>query len=144
MPDGQGRRRLATAVPQAGKVALVGALVVGPALGLAACGGDGGDDPDDSAEEVLESAGARGLAEALRVLLVIDEPPEGLTRREITVIQEAVDDLPEPFEPDIEGLVDEDGDGLDDDGKFEVRVDTELACVSIGGPDDIDVTGGAC
>lgn len=133
MSDGRKVRRIASAM------SLVGAL----GCGLVACG-EGGDDPDDSAGEVLESAGARGLAEALRVLFVVDEPPEGLTRRHISVIEETIDDLPEPFEPNVEGLVDADGDGLDDDGKFGVRVDTEVACVSIGGPDDIDVTGGAC
>ena len=133
--DGQGAvRRVAVAM------SLVGVL----GMAASACGGEGGDDPDESAGEILESAGARGLAEALRVLLVVDEPPEGLTRRDMGVIQETINDLPEPFEPNVEGLVDADGDGLDDDGRFGVRVDSEVACVSIGGPDDIDVTGGAC
>jgi len=117
------------------------ALLVG---GLSACGDDDGDDPDDSAAEILDSAAARSLTEVLRALLVVDELGEGEHRRDVAVIQETIDDLPEPFEPDVQGLTDADGDGQDDDGKVEVRVDDEIACLSIAEDDSVDVTGGAC
>jgi hypothetical protein len=133
MANGQARgRRLL------GAAALVGLLVGGVACG------DGGDDPDDDAEEVLESMGARSLAETLRALMFVDDAPAGQTRRHVDVIQEAIDDLPEPLEPEVDGLTDGDGDGIDDDGLVEVRVDTEVACLKVGEGDDLDVTGGAC
>lgn len=121
-------------------VALLAPLVGG----LAACGEDGGDDPDDSAEEILDSAAARSLTEVLRALLVVDELDEGEHRRDVAVIQETIDDLPEPFEPDVQGLTDADGDGQDDDGKVEVSVDDEIACLSIAEDGSVDVTGGSC
>jgi hypothetical protein len=123
---------------------LVLALLVG-GMAAAACGDPSSeDDSDDSAEEILDSAAARSLTEVLRALMVVDHPQEGESRRDVAVIQETIDDLPEPFEPEIQGLVDADGDGQDDDGKVEVKVDQEIACMTIAEDNDVGVTGGTC
>jgi hypothetical protein len=122
-------------------VALVAALVAG-------CGDDssggkasGGDDPDDNAKEVAESAGARVVAEALRVVIWADKGPD-TDRRKVDVLNESVADL--PGRPEVTGISDDDGDGLDDDGKVEVHVKSEVACLSISEAGRVDVTGGAC
>lgn len=124
------------------------ALTLALAVALAACGK--GDDPDDSdgedsaaedAEEVVESAGARGIAEMLRVVLVSDNTFEG-REREVEVLEENVSDL--PGDPEVTGIEDTDGDGLDDDGELLVHVDDEVACVSISESGSVDVHGGEC
>lgn len=122
--------------------ALVGAM-------FAACGddddGDGEtdiDEIDDQAAEVTDSAGARGVAEALRLVLIEDDLDEDQHVRDVDVLQESVDDL--PGEPDVQGIADEDGDGKDDDGKVEIRVNDEVACMSVSMDSDVDVTGGGC
>lgn len=127
--------------------ALIALLVL--AAGLATgCGDDDGsgtgstDDRDQSPGEVLESAGARGVAEAVRVALVEDDLQPDQHERDVDVIEESIEDL--PVDPDVEGLVDDDGDGRDDDGKVEVHVNSEAACMSIAMDGDVEVTGGAC
>jgi hypothetical protein len=111
--------------------------------GLTACGDDdsAGDDADNGPAEVAESAAARVVAEALRVVLVEDDGP-ATDRRKVDVLQESVDDL--PGTPDVSGIVDDDGDGLDDDGNVDVHVNGETACLSVADDGDVDVTGGAC
>jgi hypothetical protein len=122
--------------------ALVGGMFV-------ACGsdddGDGEtdiDEIDDQAAEVTESAGARGVAEALRLVLIEDDLDEDQHVRDVDVLQESVDDL--PGDPDVQGIADEDGDGKDDDGKVEVLVNDEVACMSVSLDSDVEVTGGEC
>jgi hypothetical protein len=110
------------------------------------CGDDDAEDgtgaSDDDVEEVAESAGARGVAEAIRVALVAEDLGEGEHARDVAVLQEAVGDI--PGEPDVTGIEDADGDGRDDDGNVEVRVDREVACLSVGSSGEVDVTGGEC
>jgi hypothetical protein len=122
--------------------ALAAVLLV---AGGAACGDDDGggrgDDPDDDLGEQAESAAARVVAEALRVVLVADDGPD-TDRRTVAVLEESVADL--PGEPDVSGISDEDGDGLDDDGAVEVSVNDEVACLTVTEEGDVDVTGGAC
>jgi hypothetical protein len=112
-------------------------------LGAMACGGDDstGDDPDDDLGEQAASAEARAVAEALRVVVLADGT-DGPDRRRVDSLQENADDI--PGEPDISGIADEDGDGLDDDGKVEITVDDEVACMTIADDGGVDVTGGAC
>jgi hypothetical protein len=122
---------------------LVG-VAVALVLVLGACGDDdgaGGNDPDDDLAEVAESGAARVIAEAIRVTLVEDDGPD-TDRRKVEVLQESVDDL--PGEPDVTGIEDDDGDGLDDDGNVEVRVNDEVACISVSEQGRVDVTGGSC
>ncbi|HEY3139637.1 MAG TPA: hypothetical protein VGJ86_00820 [Acidimicrobiales bacterium] len=121
-------------------------LCVGLVTAAAACSDDDASkaqdrDANDSAGEVLESAGARGLAEALRVVLVSDNAFEQHPRS-VDVLQENVDDL--PGKPKVTGIEDDDGDGMDDDGNLQVYVDDEIACVFVSDTGRVDVTGGGC
>jgi hypothetical protein len=100
-----------------------------------------GDDPDDDIGEVAESAAARAVAEVIRLALFEDDGPDS-DRRKVEVLQESVDDL--PGSPDVSGIADDDGDGLDDDGEVEVRVNDEVACLTVAEDGEVDVTGGAC
>jgi hypothetical protein len=98
----------------------------------------------DEAEEKAKEVGARASAEGLRASLKAqdtDDVTGGV--RSVAALREAADDLPD--QADVVGIVDGDGDGVDDDGVVEVRVDEEFACVTLppsGG--DIDVSGGRC
>jgi len=133
--DSPARRRLRRAGMALALTGLAAGLTVG-------CGDDGGDDPDQSLGEVAESAGARGVAEALRLVLVEDDLGPDQHERDVDVLQESVNDL--PGDPEVSGIEDTDGDGRDDDGKVEVHVNSEVACMSIAMDGDVDVTGGAC
>lgn len=120
------------------RLKLVGVLA---AVALVAGCGSGNDEESNEFEEVTESAGARVLAEAMRVTLVADDNHDD--RRTVEALEEAASDL--PGSPEIDGIEDEDGDGRDDDGNVTVHVDDEVACLSIDEEgDDVDVTGGAC
>jgi hypothetical protein len=98
----------------------------------------------DEAEETAKQTGARTSAEAFRVSVKAQDTegdPGGV--RNIQVLREAADDL--PGGPDVLGINDGDGDGIDDDGFVEVSVDKEFACVTLPeSGDDVDVSGGRC
>jgi hypothetical protein len=126
---GTSRRRLA---------ALSLALVVGGLVTLGACS----DDEKDDFERLAESAGARSVAEALRVSLLAQDLGNDQHVDDVAIIQAAVRDL--PGDPDVLGVEDADGDGRDDDGKIDVRVDNEAACVTVNDNGEIDVSGDAC
>jgi hypothetical protein len=81
------------------------------------------------------------VAEALRVVIIADDGPD-TDRRKVKVLNESVDDL--PGRPEVTGIEDKDGDGLDDDGKVEVHVKSEVACLTVSMAGRVDVTGGAC
>ena len=54
------------------------------------------------------------------------------------MLQEAADGL--PGDPTVEGIADTNGDGFDDDGRVEVRVEQERSCLTLpASGDDIDV-----
>jgi hypothetical protein len=120
---------------------VVAALVGGMMLACSDSNNDGDADIDEVGE-ATESAGARSVAEALRLVLVEDDLDADQHVRDIDVLQESVADL--PGYPDVQGIADEDGDGKDDDGKVEVLVNDEVACMSIAMDGDVDVTGGEC
>lgn len=126
---GTSRRRLA---------ALSLALVVGIVGALGACG----DDEKDDFERLAEGAGARSVAEALRVSLLAQDLGDGQHVDDVAVIQAAVRDL--PGDPDVLGVEDANGDGRDDDGKIDVRVDNEGACVTVNENGEVNVSGDAC
>jgi hypothetical protein len=124
------------------RLAWTGIVVV--LLAAIACSADddsAGDDPDNDLGEQAASAEARAVAEALRVVILADGS-DGPERREVASLQENVDDI--PGDPDISGIADDDGDGLDDDGKIEITVDDEVACLTVAEAGDVDVTGGSC
>lgn len=111
---------------------------------LAGCGDDDNDGESiaDEAAQLADSAGAVAVAEALHAILVADDLGDESERRNVDVLREAVDDL--PGDPEVVGIADEDGDGRDDDGRVEVRVDDEAACVAIATNGDTDVHDRAC
>jgi hypothetical protein len=98
----------------------------------------------DEAEQTAKQTGARTSAEAFRVSVKAQDTegkPGGV--RNVQVLREAADDL--PGGPEVLGVDDADGDGIDDDGFVEVKVDDEFACVTLPeSGDDVDVTGGRC
>lgn len=116
------------------------ALPLVAAIALAGCGKDN-DEDNSRAEEVTESAGARVLAEAIRVTLVADGNHDD--RRTVEALEEAVSDI--PGDPEVTGIEDDDGDGRDDDGEVVIHVDDEVACLTVDDDGkDVDVTGGEC
>lgn len=117
---------------------------------LGACSDDTQDDVRQAAEGVAEDAdefvdtsSAGGVATALQASIQADDRYEDEGPRSIAVVQENIDDL--PGDPDIVGVTDDDGDGLDDDGLVEVRVDDSAACLSLGEiGEGIDISDEAC
>lgn len=128
-------------------------LVVFGAAFIAACSSDAEDAVDDvqetadslqdeAADEVGE-AGARAAAEAYRAALKADDGGDEAGLRSVAVLEENVTDL--PGDPEVVGIEDGDGDGLDDDGNVEFVVGDAIACVSVPETgDEVDVTDGAC
>jgi hypothetical protein len=118
--------------PSSGLRASVGAIALVAAL--TSCG--------SSAKSTLNKAGARAAAEAMRGELKSAQLKNGQTIRDVTVLQSAADKL--PGSPTIAGLVDANHDGKDDDGKVDVSVGTQHACVTANDNGRVDVTDGAC
>jgi hypothetical protein len=98
----------------------------------------------DEAEEVAEQTGARASAEAFRASLQAqDTDNETGGVRNVEALNEAADDL--PGNVDVIGIIDSNGDGIDDDGFVEMQVGDEFACVTLpASGDEIDVNGGRC
>lgn len=123
-------------------------------LGLIAAGcGDDGDDGDEGAdqadeiehelEEGAEQGGARVAAETVRASLTVRELGDDEHLRDVEVLEDATEDV--PGTPEVVGLTDSDGDGRDDDGRIELQVGDESACVSVSeNGESVDVEGGAC
>ena len=77
-------------------------------------------------------ATARAAAEAMRGLLQAKNLDANQTVRDVAVLQESVaDDL--PGDPSVSGIDDADGDGKDDDGKVQVVVGDQTACITVRG-----------
>ena len=115
------------------------------AASFSACGDDGDDTLDEVAEtvgEATDTAGARASAEALRALLVQEDHDDGEDRRSVEVLERNVDRL--PGDPDVSGIEDADGDGLDDDGRVQVTVGDESACLTVAASGDVEVEDGEC
>jgi hypothetical protein len=118
------------------------------ALAVAGCGDDG--DPDDAdsdgvvdeAEELAEGVGAYAVAQSLRASLAAQDLDDDADRRNVDVLEGAVDDL--PGEPEVSGIEDTTGDGRDDDGRVGVRVGEEEACLTVGEDGDMGVSDSAC
>ena len=123
------------------------AVTVVLALAVAGCGDDG--DPDDAdsddvvseAEELAEDVGAYAVAQSLRASLAAQDVDDA-DRRDVEVLEDAVDDL--PGDPEVDGIEDTTGDGRDDDGRVAVRVGDEEACLTVAEDGDLGVTESAC
>ena len=101
-----------------------------------------GDEDRDDFERLADTAGARSVAEALRVSLLAQDLHDDQHVDDVAIIQAAVRDL--PGDPEVSGVEDANGDGRDDDGKIQVRVDDEAACVTVHDNGEVNVSGGAC
>jgi hypothetical protein len=115
-------------------------------LTLAACGDDGGasstaNSVKNAAAGAVNQGAARIQAEALRGLIKEKADNKSEQYLSMTVLENAVDAL--PGDPTVSGLTDANNDGKDDDGKMEVQMNGENACVSISGK-DINVDNNAC
>jgi hypothetical protein len=117
-------------------------------FGIAACG-DSNDDAKDAvdsarakAEDVAGAAGARTAAEALRGLLQAKHLDANQTLRDVAVLQAAADDV--PGSPSVSGIDDQDGDGNDDDGKVQLAVGDQVACVSVQDNGETSVSSDSC
>ncbi len=97
------------------------------------------DEAGDVASSVVDAAedvSARSVAEAYRAALVADASG-GASRRQVQVLEETTGDL--PGEPEVLGIDDGDGDGLDDDGRVEVRVNDQSSCLLISESGDLNI-----
>jgi hypothetical protein len=118
-------------------------------LFLGACSDDTKDKVDDAAASVREdaenaagSAAARAAAESMRGALLAKDIPENQTVRDVAVLQDVADDL--PGDVATSGIDDADGDGKDDDGKVQLGVGDQAACLTAADNGDVGVSGGAC
>jgi hypothetical protein len=118
--------------PNSGLRASVGAVAL--IAVLTSCG--------SSAKSTLNQAGARAAAEAMRGELKSTQLKNGQSIRDVTVLQSAAAKL--PGSPAITGLVDANHDGKDDDGKVDISVGAQHACVTTNDNGRVDVSDGAC
>lgn len=124
------RRSRTRAIPT---VVLVAALLLGA--------GCGDDSLADDASSAIDKSVARVQAEAFRLQVMNLASNEKSRFASASVLTDAAKDL--PGTANIAGIADADGDGNDDDGKVEITVDSEKACVTVASG-DIDVSSGPC
>src|SRR4051794_27779726 len=96
----------------------------------------------ETGENAAGAAGAIALAETLRGALAAKDLQSGQTERDVSVINATVRDL--PGNPNVTGIEDANGDGKDDDGKVQVNVGDQSACLNIAPNGDMNVDNGAC
>ena len=127
---------LAALVRHRARWVALGAVVGVPiaAAALTSCG--------SSAKRTIDEARARTAAEAVRAQLKAAQPQPGHTVRDVNALRTAADRI--PGSPRITGLTDADHDGKDDDGKVDIAVGKEHACVTAHDNGTVDVTSGAC
>ena len=132
------------------------ALLLG-AGGLAACSDDDQDEARDRAEEIADdareraeeataTATARATAEAIRAGLKANGTADDEGVRSMKAIEEVLEDVEDaPGEPEITGVEDADGDGMDDDGRIQVTSGDAESCVILPEEgEDTTVEQGAC
>jgi hypothetical protein len=117
-------------------------LGFGGVLFAGACDGDDNANLRERAEDVAGSASARAAAEVMRGALEAQDLDNGRTLRDVDVLRENAADV--PGDPTVEGIVDADGDGKDDDGKVELRVGDRAACVIVTPQNKVSVESDAC
>lgn len=144
-------RRMKRVLPMQNRLSIaLAAATLSLALVGTGCSSDTADNAEDTVESAsedieagAEQATARATAESFRASLKANQDADEQGLRSVEVLQQVADDL--PGDPDISGIEDGDGDGMDDDGKVEVTAGDEKACVII--PEtgtDTEVTNEAC
>jgi hypothetical protein len=94
-------------------------------------------------EETGDEAQARAAAEDLRARLKANDTANDEGARSVAAINESLADV--AGDPELEGLEDADGDGLDDDGKVQVNIEDSSACLTLPeSGEDTTVDGGDC
>lgn len=111
------------------------------ALGFVACSDDDGDG-ESGLEQTAEESAALTAAAAFKSSLLANDVDDDSNRRSIALLTDAESDI--PGDPDVRGIEDSDGDGIDDDGQVEIYASDEAACVTISDTGDVDVSGGEC
>lgn len=97
----------------------------------------------DEVEEGADEAGARAAAEELRARVEANDTADAEGLRSMAAIEESAKDL--VGDPEVEGIEDTTGDGLDDDGKIQVNVGEASACLTLPeSGDDATVEDGPC
>jgi hypothetical protein len=111
-------------------------------ISAAACDDDDAQNLRENVEDATGSAGARAAAEAMRGALEAQDLDGGKSLRDVAVLRENAEDV--PGDPAVEGIADADGDGKDDDGRVELHVGEQAACVIVSAENDVSVENGEC
>ncbi|HEY7136237.1 MAG TPA: hypothetical protein VIB48_14335 [Acidimicrobiia bacterium] len=124
-----------------GAVALVSMVTFG--IGCSKSTTDAAKKTVKNATNDIKRDTAIGIADALREAIKHQASDKHQSPRSIAVIQAAINDI--PGTPDVSGVVDANHDGLDDDGRVEVKVGDQYACLTIPQQGDTyDTKGGRC
>lgn len=104
---------------------------------------DGADDAGDALGTKTDEAAARAAAEELRTRMKNNDTADEEGIRSVAALTEEAANL--TGDPEVTGIEDGDGDGLDDDGKVQVNVGDSSACLTLPEDgEDTEVEGGAC
>ncbi|MCU1352549.1 MAG: hypothetical protein JWM05_1758 [Acidimicrobiales bacterium] len=104
---------------------------------------DAAKSAEQDATAAVDQAKARAVAEAIRLGLKTNKTAKAKGLRSVVAIKEVVDNL--PGNPTITGILDANGDGLDDDGKVQVEENAKFACLTLPATGtDTTVNNGRC
>lgn len=104
---------------------------------------EGAKEAGDAVGDAADQAGAVAAAEDLRARIKANDTADEEGLRSVAAINESASDV--VGSPTVSGVDDGDGDGLDDDGKVQVEVGGESACVTLpASGDDTSVDRGTC
>ena len=104
---------------------------------------DNAEKAGDEIEETGDEAQARTAAEDLRARIKANDTANDEGARSVAAINESLEDV--AGDPKLEGLEDGDGDGLDDDGKVQITVESSSACLTLPeSGEDTTVESGPC
>ena len=104
---------------------------------------DNAEKAGDEIEQKGDEAQARTAAEDLRARIKANDTADEEGARSVAAINESLADV--AGDPELSGLEDSDGDGLDDDGKVQVDVGDASACLTLPAEgEDTQVEGGTC
>ena len=130
----------------AARLAIAALAVVSTATFGAGCSKSTTDAAKKTAENAandIKRGTAVGIADVLRTAIKHEASDKHKSPRSLTVIDAAIHDI--PGTPDVIGVADANHDGLDDDGKVEVKVGNQYACLTIPQQGDAyDTKGGRC